>query len=319
MKIGDILYHEKYGKLVVIERKYSPVGNKVVFITRDGSGVKHGIDGTEIPYQEHKRAVESSKKVSSEKTLKDSEDKKRHYDVVSMISDVKNAIESGNKAILEKEVVHVETKDVKIPDFPAFPDKMTVNVPDLSSIEKKLDVLIRSDDGETNDLIREAIDELKNSKNDKELAKAIINVGKSIPNTPDYSEILKEISEKLVDTPVESMRIDEDQFKLLTKAISNIRSGGGGGGLVAVMDKDREQINPATEEKQDILSSYARAGQDISGDPMYFAGLKQDGSWFIKRMYLSGDYTTKYANGTSGFDWSSRASLTYADFNTLTW
>ena len=236
-----------------------------------------------------------------------------------MISDVKNAIESGNKAILEKEVVHVETKDVKIPDFPAFPDKMTVNVPDLSSIEKKLDVLIRSDDGETNDLIREAIDELKNSKNDKELAKAIINVGKSIPNTPDYSEILKEISEKLVDTPVESMRIDEDQFKLLTKAISNIRSGGGGGGLVAVMDKDREQINPATEEKQDILSSYARAGQDISGDPMYFAGLKQDGSWFIKRMYLSGDYTTKYANGTSGFDWSSRASLTYADFNTLTW
>jgi len=77
--------------------------------------------------------------------------------------------------------------------------------------------------------------------------------------------------------------------------------------------------NPATEEKQGVFNEYAPAGQDISGDPMYFAGLKADGSWYIKRMYLSGDYTTKYANGTTGFDWSSRASLTYADFNTLTW
>lgn len=89
--------------------------------------------------------------------------------------------------------------------------------------------------------------------------------------------------------------------------------------ITEIIGSDGVLKNPATEEKQDILSSYARAGQDISGDPMYFAGLKQDGSWFIKRMYLSGDYTTKYANGTSGFDWSSRASLTYADFNTLTW
>lgn len=82
---------------------------------------------------------------------------------------------------------------------------------------------------------------------------------------------------------------------------------------------DGVQINAATEEKQDALAGYAKAGQDISGDPMYFAGLKADGKWYIKKMYLSGDYTSKYANGTSGFDWSVRASLSYVDFDDLTW
>lgn len=89
--------------------------------------------------------------------------------------------------------------------------------------------------------------------------------------------------------------------------------------MVELIGADGVLKNPATEEKQDSLSAYAQAGSDISGDPMYFAGLKSDGSWYIKKMYLSGDYTTKYVNGPSGFDWSTRASLTYADFNTLTW
>lgn len=77
-------------------------------------------------------------------------------------------------------------------------------------------------------------------------------------------------------------------------------------------------INPATEEtlailltaiQANILSAYASAGQDTSGEPMYVGGVKSDGSWYIKAIYIGTPFTTKYVKGASDFGtaWTARA------------
>lgn len=103
-----------------------------------------------------------------------------------------------------------------------------------------------------------------------------------------------------------------------------------GEGQVGIRNVDEVQINPATTEKQDsiitaiqanVLSAYASAGQDTSSEPMYVGGVKSDGSWYIKKIYIATPFTTTYVNGASDFAtaWTARASQTYVDFNSLTW
>lgn len=258
MKIGDILYHEQHGKLVVSGSKYSPIGNRVVLVAKDEKGKERPLDGTETPYANHLKAMRSDEESVKKEAEAEGEKGKKHDEIIALLSEVKEAITTGNDAILKKEVVNVETKEVTIP---AFPKEMTVNVPDLSDIEKKLDKIVSKDDTGTKELIRDIISELKQTKTDKGVSDAIIGLGKILPKTTDYSGILKEISEKIVkEIPIDTFKIDEDQFKLLTKAIANIRGGGGSGGLVAVMDVERNQINPATEEKQDLELTAVKRG-----------------------------------------------------------
>lgn len=135
------------------------------------------------------------------------------------------------------------------PKFPAFPEKMTVNVPDLSNIEKKLDTIIGKEDNETKGLIKNALEELKKTKSDKEVVQAITKLSAIVPKSQDYTDILKEISGKLLPA-LDTMKIDEGQFKKLLKALSSIGGFGGGPGAVQLRSENGTILNPATEEGQ---------------------------------------------------------------------
>ena len=69
-----------------------------------------------------------------------------------------------------------------------------------------------------------------------------------------------------------------------------------------------------------ILSSYEPTRTDDSTTTQYFGFIKTDGSWYIMKI----DSTTGiiiYTNGTTDFttNWTNRATLTYVEFNSLTW
>lgn len=64
MKIGDILYHELLGKLVVSKKQYRRLGNKTIFLAVDEDGKEHELDGTEIPYAEYELKDKKKQKES---------------------------------------------------------------------------------------------------------------------------------------------------------------------------------------------------------------------------------------------------------------
>ncbi len=219
-------------------------------------------------------------------------------------------------------------------EFPAFPEQKEVDFtplievireeigklePDevdtesivsaITSVEKRLSEFSFPKQNDYSDILKKIVSALERpEKTDKDIISAI----KKIWNSDDISNISEWL--KMIYEKKEKFTFDKDG-QLIVKIGGGMSFGGGG--LSGPESAKLQTL--ATEAKQDALSAYAPAGQDIAGDPMYFAGLKADGSWYIKKMYLSGDYTSKYANGTSGFNWSTRASLSYADFNTLTW
>lgn len=170
-------------------------------------------------------------------------------------------LEEVTKAI--KEIPKVEIPEYpKFPEFPgfpepkefpAFPEKMTVNLPDLSSIEKNLEEVV-SNDAETKSLLRTAIDELKKTKTDKEVVSAITKLALIIPKSKDYTELFKEISDKLVPfVQSDTFKIESEQFNRLLKALSNIGGFGGGPSAVQIKDISGGVLNPATEEGQDLI------------------------------------------------------------------
>ena len=77
-------------------------------------------------------------------------------------------------------------------------------------------------------------------------------------------------------------------------------------------------IDPSTEQNQaDTLFDYKLS--DIEDDTTSYLGyLKKDGAWFIQKLVVSGTGTTiTYAKGSSGYNWSNRASETYGSFNSI--
>lgn len=204
------------------------------------------------------------------------------------------------------EAASAPTVQQELPDI-VIPDTVTIsNLPEIQKVEVINEKTLELDKVESLLL---------------QLLKAVPTIKDERPTpTEDVRKLLILLSqdkskEKVLELLTQILHKEYPMYQLPENIISKDgrikvevdRAGGGGGSSIDISDK------------LIILTSYALAGQDISSDPMYFAGLKTDGSWYIKRMYLSGDYTTKYANGTSGFDWSTRAGLTYSDFNTLTW
>lgn len=170
------------------------------------------------------------------------------------------AVEAAIKSIPKVEIPEYpqfpafpEPKD--FPEFPAFPKEMTVNVPDLSSIEKKLDTIIRKEDNETKELIRNAIDELKKTKTDSGVISAIQKLSEIIPESQDYTNILKEISEKLTPIVQEDLKINKEQWKQLTTALSSIGGFGGGPSAVQLRDEAGDILNPATEDGQTAIAT----------------------------------------------------------------
>ena len=74
---------------------------------------------------------------------------------------------------------------------------------------------------------------------------------------------------------------------------------------------DGVQVNAATEDNQDILSTYKITDIDDTG---YYGYLKADGSWYIMQEN-SGAY--RYIKGDSDYStaWTGRAGLSYDYFN----
>jgi hypothetical protein len=81
--------------------------------------------------------------------------------------------------------------------------------------------------------------------------------------------------------------------------------------VVELIGADGVLKNPATEDKQDILSAYKITDIDDTG---YYGYLKADGSWYIMQE-ISGAY--RYIKGDSDYStaWTGRAGLSYDYFN----
>ena len=224
MKIGDELPEG-----VVSRKVYDQSLKKTVFFAmKDGKEVR--LTGNEQPLEVDEDQI-----------------------IVDKLDEVKEAIKSIPK------VEFPEPKEFpafpaipEYPKFPAFPEKMTVNLPDLSSIEKSLEEIVSKDDEETKGLLRSAIDELKKTKSDKEVVLAVNKLAAIVPKSQDYTSLLSEISGKLLPA-LDTMKIDDGQFKRLLKALSSIGGFGGGPSAVQLKDENGTIFNPATSEKQDEI------------------------------------------------------------------
>ena len=94
------------------------------------------------------------------------------------------------------------------------------------------------------------------------------------------------------------------------------------GSKILLINIDGEIINPATENKQDTqitseadkLFNYKLSGIDDTTATVYLGYLNKDGAWYIAK-YLSTGVT--YAKGSSGYNWSNRASESYGEFNNI--
>ena len=242
--------------------------------------------------------------------------------IVKKLDSVEEAIKAIPRVEIPEYPKFPEPKD--FPAFPEFPKSMMVNVPDLSSIEKKLDTIIEKEDNETKELIKNALEELKKTKSDVGVVSAINKLAGIIPKSQDYTDILKEISKKLNPIVQEELRINKEQWKQLTKALSSIGGFGGGPGAVQLRSENGTILNPATEEKQDEIIASLGGGVRIKkideALPYTYIGEAAVGtatsaaSWRVKRIDDTNDpdSTILYA-GTGVFDqvWDNRASLTY--------
>lgn len=108
--------------------------------------------------------------------------------IVKKLDSVEEAIKAIPQVVIPEYPKFPEPKE--FPAFPEFPKSMTVNVPDLSSIEKKLDTIIEKEDNETKELIKNALEELKKTKSDVGVISAIQKLAGIIPRSQDYTDLL---------------------------------------------------------------------------------------------------------------------------------
>ena len=78
-------------------------------------------------------------------------------------------------------------------------------------------------------------------------------------------------------------------------------------------------LNVVTKE-ENRLSRYSISREDISTSTEYYGFVATNGSWYIIQVdTTNGEY--KYTNGSSDFltNWNNRTTLTYNEYNNLTW
>jgi hypothetical protein len=83
-----------------------------------------------------------------------------------------------------------------------------------------------------------------------------------------------------------------------------------GPGIVGVKDSNGDLIDPAIKSPTD---GYAIANTDTASAPFYYGFVNKDGAWYMVKEV--GDGSFLYAKGASGYDWSNRASESYASFS----
>ncbi len=83
-----------------------------------------------------------------------------------------------------------------------------------------------------------------------------------------------------------------------------------GPGTVGIKDTTGTLIDPAIKSPTD---GYAIANTDTSSTPYYYGFINKDGAWYIVKEV--GDGSFLYAKGGSSYNWSNRASESYASFS----
>jgi len=175
------------------------------------------------------------------------------------------------------------------------------------------------------------VDLSETNKTLKEIAKKEYPEFPKFPEFPSFSDIfqkalspIKDVLEKILAKPEkENPPFEFDEFG---RVKVNVDRAGGGGGNPSVMleTKNGEILNPATEEKQDVLiGNYAILLDDISTSGVTYVGKAIIGSsqasavWQIRKLDESGTPTTlsiTWADGNSNFDnvWSDRLTESYS-------
>lgn len=87
-----------------------------------------------------------------------------------------------------------------------------------------------------------------------------------------------------------------------------------GPGSVTLKDTTGAKIDPAIAQPLDgySISNYI----DTGAYPHYFGFVNKNGAWYMIKDTGDADGTFLYSKGGSGYDWSGRAGLTYASFDT---
>lgn len=83
-----------------------------------------------------------------------------------------------------------------------------------------------------------------------------------------------------------------------------------GAGTVGIKDSTGTLIDPAIKSPTD---GYAIANTDTSSTPYYYGFVNKDGAWYIVKEV--GDGSFLYAKGSGSYNWSNRASESYASFS----
>ena len=84
-----------------------------------------------------------------------------------------------------------------------------------------------------------------------------------------------------------------------------------GPGTIAVKDTSGTKIDPAIKSPTD---GYGVMNTDTAAYPYYYGFVNKDGAWYIVKEVGDGSFV--YAKGGSSYPWGSRASQTYASYDT---
>lgn len=106
-------------------------------------------------------------------------------------------------------------------------------------------------------------------------------------------------------------------FGFLVTALINPQKAGAaffgsvpGPGVISLKDTGGTKIDPAIKSPTD---GYGIMNTDTVSTPYYYGFLNKDGAWYIVKEV--GDGSFLYAKGSSGYNWSNRASETYASYS----
>ncbi len=272
--------------------------------------------------------------------------------------ELKSTLEDGFGA-LESKLETLKTKDkVKKSDYSKLlasinrKSKRTYDTLQLIKGQKREELggILQDISNKTTDLIdKKEFDDVKILDGLDELLYAIKAIKISDINFEFDYDKLNSMQEDMVQDLIKNVyKVDLDKYQRKEEALAVkiydkdgyiVESFGGGGGgysQVNLKNKAQEEINPATEEKQDdMIAALDSLVTDSEEDPTngynisdtdeavgdgtsYFGYLYKTGAWYIQKGVTSSTVTNfTYVKGDSGYDFSNRASESYDTFDNI--
>lgn len=158
------------------------------------------------------------------------------------------------------------------------------------------------------EIIEEKIEEIK------EIDKNALN-----KNTKEERELVGELSEVKEKDKRQFIKLiaGAGAGVMITMLINPSKAGAAffgsvpGPGTIAIKDTTGTKIDPAIKSPTD---GYGIMNTDEASYPYYYGFVNKDGAWYIVKSASDGSFT--YSKGSSSYPWSSRASQTYASYDT---